>query len=89
MRHLAFFVIVVVSVAFALAATLGGCDDSCIDTGCVVIDSGPDVKAEAGKKDAGKDAIADSPSDVVTDAQSSDASDASEDAADASDAAAE
>ncbi len=85
MRRLAVCVIVVSSAFVALSMTLGACDDSCIDTGCVQIDAGPDVKAEAGKKDAAKDAPVDSPSDAVTDATS----DASEDASDASDAAAE
>ena len=71
-------------VFFAFAMTLGGCDDSCVDTGCVEIDAGPDVK-EAGKKDAAKDVAVDAPAEAATDASS----DAAEEAGEAGDAAAD
>jgi hypothetical protein len=77
MKRLAATALVVTCAIFASAMTLGGCEDSCIDTGCVE-DTGPDVK-EAGKKDAAKEAASDAGSDVTVDAPS-DASDAETDA---------
>ena len=71
--------ILLASTFVAFAMTLGACDDSCVDTGCVQIDAGPDVK-EAGKKDAAKDVASDAVSDGETDASS----DATEEAGDAS-----
>jgi hypothetical protein len=93
-------VVVATSVFVAVAAALGGCGDSCVDTGCVVIEAGPDVK-EAGKKDAAKDTgpdvdldvstdvaqdtSGDAPADAETDAESDAPADVDTDAADATD----
>lgn len=64
-----------VLLAFAM---VGGCDDSCVDTGCVEIEAGADVR-DVVKKDVAKEAAPDVATDVETDAQT----DASQEAGDA------
>ncbi len=86
MKRLFFGAVLIASVSCAFALALGGCDDSCVDTGCVAIDAGPDVKAEGGKKDAGKDATSDAATDAAEDGATDASSDAAEEAGDASDA---
>jgi hypothetical protein len=86
MKRLFAFALLVASVSFAFALALGGCDDSCVDTGCIAIDAGPDVKAEGGKKDAGKDAASEAATDAASDGETDASSDAAEEAGDASDA---
>ena len=72
------------ALALLAASVLFGCDDSCVDTGCIAIDAGPDVKTEAGKKDAGKDAAADAEPDAADGGETDASSDAAEEAGDAS-----
>lgn len=64
-----------VLLAFAM---LGGCDDSCVDTGCVEIEAGADVR-DVVKKDVAKEAAPDVATEAATDAPT----DAAEEASDA------
>ncbi len=67
-----------VASVFLAFATLGGCDDSCVDTGCVEIEAGADVR-DVVKKDVAKEAAPD----VAPEATSDAPSDAAEEAGDA------